>query len=188
MACQTKAEDKDQAPPAPAQVRADSQGLMYRYVDAKGGLLPAASVEEIPADARGAVVVVDTKVSPEERGAAGWVHVADLREAGEDGGYPVQVQPRKVFEQRLRTRAASAGPKVTMYSTAWCGVCAKARKFLGAQGVKYVEKDIEKDPGANAELQAKAAKAGVKASGVPVFDIGGQLVNGFDEAKLRKLL
>ncbi len=160
---------------------------MFRYVSG-GDLAPAASIDEIPAEARAEVVVVDSSVSPEQRGAAGWVQLVDLRKAAEDGQFPVRVVPRRVFEGRLRTRAASAGPKVTMYSTAWCGVCKKARQFLAKQGVKYVEKDIEKDPGASAELQAKAAKAGVKASGVPVFDIGGKLINGFDEGKLRDLL
>ena len=39
-----------------------------------------------------------------------------------------------------------------------------------------------------AELQRKAAKAGVKATGVPVFDVGGAILPGFDKAKLEALL
>lgn len=188
MGCQPGAADPPAAPPAAVEVRADSQGLMFRYLDGAGGLAAAATLEEIPEGARAAVVVVDSKVSPEARGAAGWLHVADLRQPGEDGRFAVTVQPRKAFEARMRTQSASAGPEVVLYATTWCGVCKKARKFLANQGIKYVEKDIEKDPGANAELQAKAAKAGVKANGVPVFDVGGQIISGFDEARLRKLL
>ena len=75
-----------------------------------------------------------------------------------------------------------------MYATSWCPVCTKARKFLKQQGIRYTEKDIEKDPSAAAELQAKARKAGVQPGGVPVFDVGGTLVPGFDEPRLRSLL
>jgi glutaredoxin len=180
--------DRANGPPAAAVVSQDRPGLMFRYLEGAGGLAPATAIAEVPESARAEVVVVDSQVSPEERGAAGWVHVADLRQPDDEGRYPVKVLARSAFEARLRTRAAAAGPKVTMYSTTWCGVCKKARSFLAKQGVKYVEKDIEKDPGASAELQAKAAKAGVKANGVPVFDVGGTLINGFDEGKLRKLL
>ena len=161
---------------------------MLRYLDAQGQLAPAATIADVPVEARGEVVVVDATLAPEARGSADWVHLADLRQAQEDGAYPVRVVARAVFEARLRTKAVAAGPAVTMYSTAWCGVCKKARKFLTKLGVSFVEKDIEKDPGAAAELQRKASKAGVKTSGVPVFDVGGVILPGFDEGKLRKLL
>ena len=52
----------------------------------------------------------------------------------------------------------------------------------------YTERDIEKDPGAGAELAAKRAKAGIKGNGVPVFDVAGRLVEGFNPETLRRLL
>ncbi len=177
-----------QGPPPAADVRADRTGLMFRYLDGQGGMTPAASMDEIPAEARAEVVVVDTALAPEARGSARWVQLADLRAPDEEGRFPVQVLPRRAFEARLRTKAVVAGPSVIMYSASWCGVCRKARAFLQGAGVPFVEKDIEKDAGASAELQRKAAKAGVKASGVPVFDIGGVIVPGFDQGKIARLL
>ena len=52
----------------------------------------------------------------------------------------------------------------------------------------YTERDIEKDPGAGEELAAKRAKAGIKGNGVPVFDVAGRLVEGFNPETLRRLL
>ena len=67
-------------------------------------------------------------------------------------------------------------------------MCEKARRFLAKRNIPYTERDIEKDPGAGAELKRKAKAAGVKATGVPVFDVGGKILPGFDEGQLARLL
>ena len=126
--------------------------------------------------------------APEERGAAGWVQVADLRQPGEGGRYPVRVLDRRGYEAGMRRHAARPAARVVMYATSWCPVCEKARKFLTSQRIPHVEKDVEKDPGAAAELQRKLAAAGQQAGGVPVFDVGGRLLTGFDEAALLRLV
>jgi glutaredoxin-like YruB-family protein len=84
------------------------------------------------------------------------------------------------------TRSASTG--VVIYTTTWCGYCKKTKEFLKKKGVSFVEKDIEKDSGAAQELAQKAAAAGVRASGVPVTDVRGKLIVGFDQAKLEAAL
>jgi glutaredoxin len=75
--------------------------------------------------------------------------------------------------------AASSGG-VTVYTTAWCGYCKKMKAFLKKKGVDFVEKDIERDPEAEKELAQKAAAAGVNPRGVPVTDVRGKLILGFD--------
>ena len=77
---------------------------------------------------------------------------------------------------------------VIVYSTAWCGYCRKAKAWLKKKGVDFTERDIEKDSGAADELARKAQAAGVKPGGVPVIDVKGTLVLGFDEARLDQLL
>jgi len=84
------------------------------------------------------------------------------------------------------TRPTSTG--VTVYTTSWCGYCKKTKQFLKQRGVDFVEKDIEKDPAAAQELSQKAAAAGVRVGGVPVTDVRGKLVVGFDEKQLASLL
>jgi len=42
----------------------------------------------------------------------------------------------------------SAPSKLTMYSTTWCGYCRRLKTLLTADGIEYVEVDIEETPGA----------------------------------------
>ncbi len=78
--------------------------------------------------------------------------------------------------------------EVILYSTSWCGYCTRARRYLKGKGVDFVEKDIEKDRAAAVELQQKRAAAGIRSGGVPVIDVRGTLVLGFDQPKLEQAL
>lgn len=75
--------------------------------------------------------------------------------------------------------------KVTIYSTTWCAFCKTEKQYLDKLGVAYVEKDIEADKDAYNELMGKN---GGTFQGVPVTDIDGELVLGFDRAKIDTLL
>ncbi len=66
-------------------------------------------------------------------------------------------------------------PQITMYATSWCGYCRRARQLLNRLGAEFVEKDIEKTPGARREMQQKVGGR----SGVPVLEIGGKIVRGY---------
>lgn len=35
---------------------------------------------------------------------------------------------------------------LTMYSTTWCGFCARLKSQLGREGIAFTEVDIEQDP------------------------------------------
>ena len=74
---------------------------------------------------------------------------------------------------------------VIMYSASWCGVCTKARSFMTKEGIAFVEKDVDKDKAAAKELAEKSRRSGTKVGGVPVFDIGGKIVAGFDPTALK---
>lgn len=72
---------------------------------------------------------------------------------------------------------------VTVYSTTWCGFCHQAKKYFDSIGVKYDDIDVEKDP--------KAAEAMVQKSGqmgVPVIEIGDNIIVGFNKPKIDDLL
>ncbi|MCU0701661.1 MAG: hypothetical protein MUC96_34570 [Myxococcaceae bacterium] len=77
-------------------------------------------------------------------------------------------------------RVAANTSDVVIYTTSWCGYCKKAKELLTSKRVDFVEKDVEKDPKASEELAQKAAQAGVRPQGVPVLDIRGKLILGFD--------
>jgi glutaredoxin len=83
--------------------------------------------------------------------------------------------------------ARAEGRKVIVYGTAWCGYCTKARAWLTAHQVQFESKDVEKEPDAAEELAAKKRRAGRRQGGVPVIDVGGELVFGFDVPALERL-
>lgn len=68
-----------------------------------------------------------------------------------------------------------------IYSTSWCGFCKMAKQYLDQKGVKYEDKNIEEDASAYRELEAKM---GGSFRGVPVLDINGQVILGFDRPKI----
>jgi hypothetical protein len=54
--------------------------------------------------------------------------------------------------------------------------------------VPFAYKDIENDPAAARELQTKAARMGIPTDRVPILDVRGRLLLGFDRARLDALL
>ena len=96
---------------------------------------------------------------------------------------------RKNLETALASeQALPEQPPIILYSTSWCGVCKKAKKFMQNKGLAFVEKDIEKDRQAARELQEKCDRAKVPMGGVPVIDVGGALLRGFDGDRLLSML
>ena len=73
--------------------------------------------------------------------------------------------------------------KVIIYSAVWCGFCHAAKDYLDKIGVNYDEKDIEKEPGAAQEAVTKSGQRGI-----PVIDIEGDIILGFDRPKIDQAL
>ena len=68
---------------------------------------------------------------------------------------------------------------VTIYSTTWCAFCHAAKQYLNTLGVKFEDKDVEKDPQAANEAVGKSGQMGV-----PVIDVDGIIIIGFDRQRL----
>ena len=79
-------------------------------------------------------------------------------------------------------------PVVTIYGTTWCGACRAAREFLTERKIPFADKDVERDPEAARELSAKASKMGIPTDRVPIIDVRGVLLLGFDKARIEALL
>lgn len=78
-----------------------------------------------------------------------------------------------------------ATPQVTVYSTSWCAFCHTEMQWLEKLGVAFVAKDVEADEAAMEELKAKN---GGDFSGVPVTDIAGEVILGFNRPALQAAL
>ena len=83
---------------------------------------------------------------------------------------------------------AGGPPVVTIYGTSWCGACRQARQYFAGRKIPFADKDIEKDADAARELAAKAAKMGIPTDRVPVIDVRGRLLLGFDRARIEMLM
>jgi glutaredoxin-like YruB-family protein len=83
------------------------------------------------------------------------------------------------------TKQTSDDAKVIIYSTTWCAFCKTEEQYLDRLGVSYIKKDIEEDKEAYEELMKKN---GGEFQGVPVTDIAGSLVLGFDRRKIDEVL
>jgi glutaredoxin len=70
--------------------------------------------------------------------------------------------------------AARRRVPVVMYSTAWCGVCKRARKYFEEKRIAFEEHDVDEDPRARAEYVLLNARRSV-----PTIKIGDQVVVGF---------
>ena len=75
--------------------------------------------------------------------------------------------------------------KVTIYSTTWCAFCGTEKQWLEKLGVEFDAKDIEED---KVDYEELMAKLGGNFQGVPVTDIDGEIILGFDRPKLQKAL
>jgi glutaredoxin 3 len=72
---------------------------------------------------------------------------------------------------------------VTIYSTTTCPYCKMAKAFFEENKIQFTEKDVTTDIAAQQEMIAKAGQLAV-----PVIDIDGQIIVGFNQAKLKELL
>lgn len=77
---------------------------------------------------------------------------------------------------------SSTDANVTVYYTSWCAFCHTEMQWLDKLGVSYNKKNIEEDDSAREELLDKL-KGDFK--GVPVTDVAGDIILGFDRPRIQ---
>lgn len=78
-------------------------------------------------------------------------------------------------------------PDVTIYTTTWCGFCRSEKQYLDSKNIAYTSKNIEEDETAYNELMEKLGGR-QNFAGVPVTDIDGELILGFDRPRINAAL
>ncbi len=71
--------------------------------------------------------------------------------------------------------------KIIIYGAEWCGFCHSEMQYLDQKKIAYIYKDVEKDEDAYKELMSKVSG---NYRGIPVSDIGGDIILGFDRPKI----
>lgn len=73
--------------------------------------------------------------------------------------------------------------EIKVYSTKTCPWCHKLKEFLKEHKIKFKDVDVSQDQDAAKYMVEKTGQYGV-----PVTEIDGEFVIGFDESKIKKLL
>lgn len=193
----------------PFAVRGDAEGLLLTWFDADGTHV-AERRGGVPEEHRHYVRVDDLNRPPEERLDPAYVYVADLREAGEGGAYAVRQVPRETFDARVTSAQTPERPEtdlaaveeypgggtptapldadIVIYGASWCSACRAAESYLRGRGIPFVERDIEREPGARQAMMEAAERAGVSPTGIPVIDVGGRVLQGFNREALDRAI
>lgn len=170
----------------PFTVRGDLDGLWIQWFD-ESGPHQATSRDQIPVAHRQRVRVASLTIDPARRLPADQVYVADVT-SERDGRYPVTVVSRSEYERWVRGTEPSDDPagnkSVVLYGTSWCPACRRATAYLTELGVPFEQKDVEKDPAAAREVAALRERAGIPGNGIPVIDVGGTVLAGFNQGQL----
>lgn len=66
--------------------------------------------------------------------------------------------------------------KIEIYTSPWCGYCARAKHLLESKGAAYEEMDVIEDEAKRAEMRARSQR-----TTVPQIFINGQHIGGSDE-------
>lgn len=196
--------------PAPPEVpfgaRLDEAGLLYTYVRADGSFAITEHASEIPEESRKQVRLVKEGHPP---GTPSHVFVADLTgKAPGDELSPLAIGRAAWEAHGLKYRHAKVAPlenqasapgtddvaatdtRAVIYGAEWCGPCHQAEDYLRKKGIQVVKKDIEEDPSAAQEMRGKLRKAGIGSSSIPILDIAGTILVGFNpravDAALRR--
>jgi glutaredoxin 3 len=73
--------------------------------------------------------------------------------------------------------------KIIVYSTQTCPYCVMVKEFLKEKKVEFEDVDVGEDHSRANEMVEKSGQMGV-----PVVDIGGKIIIGFNKPKLEETL
>jgi glutaredoxin 3 len=68
---------------------------------------------------------------------------------------------------------------IIVYGAPWCAFCHTAMHYFDKLGVRYKYIDVDKDLAAGLEVVKKSGQRGI-----PVIDIAGDIIIGFDRPKI----
>ncbi|HEY4103538.1 MAG TPA: glutaredoxin domain-containing protein [Polyangiaceae bacterium] len=192
----------------PLEIKDDTPNLLLTWIDDKGDFHVVEKPADVPQESRDNVrVVVTTReegtgklvyvANMNEVTPAGAYRVKTMTRAAWD---ELGASKRKARLEALAPSAvpsasdsvASAAPGASgagknlsgitaiIYGASWCKPCHDTARYLKQRGVTVIDKDIEENEVAAAEMRQKLARAGRSGSSIPVIDLMGQIMVGFN--------
>jgi glutaredoxin len=135
--------------------------IYYQFIDDQGSVRFVERLDQVP---------------PDWRDRVGYVEMDGLP-PGSLGGASTTGSTRAVAGSRGARSTA-----VLLYYADWCGYCRKTRSELDRRGVTFELRNIDK-PAILAEMFEKTGRRGI-----PVVDVGGKILIGYDPQGLDRLL
>jgi hypothetical protein len=197
-ACRPRAIPVDAAPIDPQTTITATATDEVLYVDLGGRIRRAVGVASVPALSRHVVAVE----GPDGPGGAVWI--ADVSQPAPSWigarstmlelerrglvALPPGAASHEVFPSVDPTGAAPPADGIVVYGASWCGACADTRAWLDERQIPYAFRNIEVDVEAAADAVALCASLDVVADRIPVIDLAGRVVVGFDPTRLATIL
>jgi glutaredoxin-like YruB-family protein len=72
---------------------------------------------------------------------------------------------------------------VTIYTTPSCGYCRLAKEYFSQHGISFTEYNVAADPLRADELLKRSGQMGV-----PVIEVDGRVIVGFNQAEIERAL
>lgn len=72
---------------------------------------------------------------------------------------------------------------VTIYSTPSCGYCVKAKEYFRNKGIRFTDHNVAQNMQKADEMVRKSGQMGV-----PVIDINGKIIVGFNQTEIEHAL
>lgn len=215
--CRPKTDTASADPAVPFVVKDDTKDLLFTWIDDKGDFHVETAVKDIPIIGRDAVRVVDPNrddgthegkifvadlrtarpngtypVKVETRAEFDQIalerrakHGPTLAANTNDAGNAVIAAPGSATAQ---TGPSANLPAVIIYGASWCGPCHEAAAYLRKKGIPFVEKDVDEDRVASSEMRDKLRKAGLPSGSIPVIDVRGKILVGFNPRAIDEAL
>ena len=79
--------------------------------------------------------------------------------------------------------AETTTKRVTIYSTPTCPYCRQAKDYLASKGIAFTELNVATDLDSRNAMVQRSGQLGV-----PVIEVDGQVIVGFNRGKLDELL
>jgi glutaredoxin len=141
--------------------------LYYQFVDSRGRVHFVERLDDVPEDLRANVGFVKMDAPPPLTPTdAARIREARLAKSGGQG--------------QLAT--SGRGPAIILYSAEWCGACRKAKRFLNRNDIAFEERNVDQ-PQVAEELLRKTGQRGI-----PVIDVDGRIISGFDPHSYQELI
>jgi glutaredoxin len=166
---------------APETGSAPGTFVYWQYVDSSGSVRFAAHREDVPEAWRERAGRVEMSSPPPTTRA-------EARAARERQALSARTRPASsAAANPAPTGPASPPsslPEVQIYTTRSCGYCRAALAYMDRKGIPYVNHDVEQDEGARAEALEKTGGR----PGVPVIDVAGSIMQGWNQRAFDSLL